>query len=387
MTTTRLVSLLPTACLAATLAAQSATWIVDVHNGPGADFTSLQTAIFSVAPGDMLIVRGGNYQPAVVDRPLTIVGDGNVVITGSGGYMPGFMVMPLPAGTTLSMTGITFAALALTNESLRVSAGPGTVILDRVRSALVTNLSTSDDVRITRSQFDHGVGVQSSTAALDRCTIGPRSTASLGALAASLVVTGSHVVLNRCQVHGQDVYVGPGASLPATPGISLSASTLVLCDDGTGAIAPGVGGSQSAITGTGVVELDPHAVLQPTGSAPAIAGPVAVTKVRPSLAVDAGAPGGIVEVDLFGPTGDGYIEAVGLAVAPTIDPALQDLLWVDPLLLWSIGTFGPTGRAMQQIPLPNSPIIVGISFSWQAASFGVVSGLALSNPVSYVHPL
>jgi hypothetical protein len=386
MTRALVVQAFSATCMAACLFAQSATWIVDVHNGPGTNFTSLQTAIISAAAGDRLLVRGGNYQPALVDRPLSIVGDGNVVIVGSGGYSPGFLVLPIPEATTLAITGITFAATALTHESLRINAGAGTVILDRVHSTLLTTLSYSEDVRITRSQFDQGFQPFQSSAAMDRCVVGPLERTFSNSGRASLIATSSHLVLNRCQVRGADAYAVNGFLFPATAAIDLSASTMVLCDDGSGSIAAGTGGSTPAVLGSGVLEIDPHAVLVPTGSAPAVSGVVAVTRIRPSLSVDAGSPGGIVEVDLFGPAGDGYLEAIGLATAPWIDPVLQDRLWLQPTLLWDIGTFGASSRAHQQIPLPNSQVLIGVSFTWQAVSFGATSGLALSNPVSYVHP-
>ena len=37
------------------------TYVVDVNNGPGTNFTTLQTAITTVPAGSTLLVRAGNY--------------------------------------------------------------------------------------------------------------------------------------------------------------------------------------------------------------------------------------------------------------------------------------------------------------------------------------
>ncbi|MCA8952855.1 MAG: hypothetical protein KDE27_25320 [Planctomycetes bacterium] len=363
--------------------AQGATWIVDANNGPGTHFTSLSAAVFTSAPGDLLLVRSGNYQPVFLDRPLFIVADSGAIVTGSGGYGPGFMVGAMPAGSTTAIVGLTLAATSLTHESLRVMAGPGTVILDRIHSTEYSTLLYSDDVRCSRCEFDRGLTTNVSTAALERCRIGPHP---WDIDPASLRATGCYLRLERCVVRGRDPQPYFGTTLPATPAIELSATTLVLGDDGSGAIAAGAVGPAAAIVGSGVVEVDPHVTLLPSGGAMSTQGVSVTARVRPSLAVDAGPPGGAVALDLFGPNGDGYLEAVGIAVPPTVSPAVADRLWLQPMLLWSIGTFGPSGRATAQVPLPNLPIIVGVSFTWQAAAFGAVSGLAVSNPVSYVHP-
>ncbi|MFO1077589.1 MAG: hypothetical protein U1E73_07670 [Planctomycetota bacterium] len=371
---------------AAALGAQGATWIVDVNNGPGTNFTSLQAAIFTASPGDLLLVRAGTYQPAVLNQPLTIVADHGAAVAGSGAYGPGFEVHSIPAGTTAAIVGLTLAATSLTHESLRIINCQGTVILDRVHSTEYSTVSTADDVRFSRCEFDKGLSPAWSTVALDRCRVSPYPW-TVGP--ASLRATGSYLRLDRCTVNGRDpASVGPipGLLVPATPAIELTNSTLVLGDDGSGTIAAGAVDPTSAIVGSGTVELDPHVTLVASGGAPLTTGVTVTTRVRPSFAVDAGPPGGVVALDLFGPAGDGYIEAVGLAVTPAIDPVLQDRLWLQPLLLWSLGSFGASGRVVAQVPLPNSPLIVGVSFTWQAASFGAVSGLAVSNPVTYVHP-
>lgn len=56
------------ACVLAASAAASSTYVVDDNPGPGVDFNSIQSAIAAVAPGDVLIVRPGNYGAITLDK-------------------------------------------------------------------------------------------------------------------------------------------------------------------------------------------------------------------------------------------------------------------------------------------------------------------------------
>lgn len=364
--------------LGTTLTAQ-ATWIVDANNGPGTDFTSLQIAIYSAAPGDRLFVRAGTYQPGILDRPLAIVGDGNPVVAGNGGYSPGFLVQSLPAGSLTTITGMVFAAGSLSNESLRVQSGPGTIVLDGVESSLSTSVGASSDVRFAHSHFLQGLKIENSTCLLDECQVLPDAGQTVFS---GLNTSSSHVVLNRCQVTGRS-----SATLFATAAIESTSSTLVLTDDGTGSIVAGIGALPiAAIRGTGTAQIDPHVLLVPSGGAPAVTGVAATTRARPSLAITAGPAGGTIDLDLFGTTGEIYVEAVGLALPAIYVPGFDDTIWVQPLMHWTAGVFNATGHALEAIPVPNLPLVPGFSFTWQAAAFSQ-TGITLSNAVSYVHPM
>ncbi|HLQ39285.1 MAG TPA: hypothetical protein VK348_15860 [Planctomycetota bacterium] len=61
---------------AATAPAQTV-WIVDASNGPGANFTNLPAAYAAAAPGDVVMMRPGNYWtgvPFLMSKGITIVG-------------------------------------------------------------------------------------------------------------------------------------------------------------------------------------------------------------------------------------------------------------------------------------------------------------------------
>lgn len=51
------------------------TWVVDDDGGPGVDFTSLQVAIDTAAPGDLILVRPGVYGNFDLAKALTILGE------------------------------------------------------------------------------------------------------------------------------------------------------------------------------------------------------------------------------------------------------------------------------------------------------------------------
>src|SRR5262249_41284342 len=63
-------------------AAPARTWTV---GGTGADFPFIAPAIAAASAGDEIHVRGGVYrEDLVVDKPLTIVGDGRPTLFGTG---------------------------------------------------------------------------------------------------------------------------------------------------------------------------------------------------------------------------------------------------------------------------------------------------------------
>lgn len=68
-------SVLATIALVSTAIAQPATWVIDVANGPGADFTDLPTAVAAAVTGDTLVVRPGTYTGFETNQGLTILGE------------------------------------------------------------------------------------------------------------------------------------------------------------------------------------------------------------------------------------------------------------------------------------------------------------------------
>jgi hypothetical protein len=64
--------------LSSTAAAAGSVWVVAPSAGPGIDFTSVQAAVDAASDGDLVLIRGGAYPPAVValgGKSVQLVGD------------------------------------------------------------------------------------------------------------------------------------------------------------------------------------------------------------------------------------------------------------------------------------------------------------------------
>jgi hypothetical protein len=107
------------------------TWTVD-DDGP-ADFGSLPAAVAAAADGDTLLVRPGSYGQIVLDgKGLTIVGQGDVSVTGGGFFtpaVPSLDVVNLGVNQRLVLRNLDFFGATITNDGLRMTrledcAGP-----------------------------------------------------------------------------------------------------------------------------------------------------------------------------------------------------------------------------------------------------------------------
>ncbi|MFO1077037.1 MAG: hypothetical protein U1E73_04840 [Planctomycetota bacterium] len=375
--------------LLATAAAAQATWVVDIANGPGANFTQIQPAITAAAPGDRILVRSGSYDTFVLGKPLSILGIGTPLVSGYTAASPIPAVTGLPAGTQVSITNLRFPLSSANPIALSIANCQGAVVLDRVATLAPIQVVNSSDVRGRQCDFQAATRLTGSDAAFERCTfhgswISPYVPGNLPGLA----IANGTVIASRCVFRGGDYSTGHIFVAPAGPAIDLAAATLTIVDDGSGLAAGGNGSPASAITGSGTLILDPQFALQPTGGAAAIDPAVAVvSRATPSLAVDVGPPGGTVDGDLAGTPGHGWFLFVG-TVAPRhgLAPVVGDI-WVTPVLLLGSGVIGATGRVGVQVPLPNSPILGGYSFTWQGLTLDAAGAILTTNPSSYVHGL
>src|SRR5262245_52936976 len=95
--------------LAGALGAQQ-TWVVDQALGPGADFDQIQPAVDAAAPGDVILVRQGLYEPVHVQKGLTITAEAGVTVESSlilfFGGMPAVRVAQVPIGQTCVLDGL-----------------------------------------------------------------------------------------------------------------------------------------------------------------------------------------------------------------------------------------------------------------------------------------
>ncbi len=98
---------LPRAVLAAVLLGTAAlaqsTWVVDAQNRPGAQFLDLPPAVAHAAPGDLIVLRGGNavaYSAAVIGRSLRLRTEQGEALVDR------ITVRSLPAGETVTLWNV-----------------------------------------------------------------------------------------------------------------------------------------------------------------------------------------------------------------------------------------------------------------------------------------
>lgn len=113
---TELLRFLWVALLAIPAPAQT-TWIVDRNNGPGTHFTDLPPAVQAAAAGDIIRLRptpvGQVYEAAVIDKPLSILGDPFLPPACIGV----FEVRGIPAGQTFVLRSIKLGTEETSNRS------------------------------------------------------------------------------------------------------------------------------------------------------------------------------------------------------------------------------------------------------------------------------
>lgn len=187
-----------TALLAASAAASS-TYVVDDNPGPGVDFTSISAAVAFATPGDVLLVRAGNYGAFTLDKELTILGAFGVAIA-QGSRIE----------NVASPDGVRMAELQFTTLEIANCAGP--VLCDQV-NVLATGLSGSSYEPALRVSASSDVRFQ-------RSTIRGRNGSSSGDQGRlGAWVDGSRIEFGGCTLRGGsgadfgvDTDGGPGAS-------------------------------------------------------------------------------------------------------------------------------------------------------------------------------
>jgi hypothetical protein len=142
--------------------AGATTWIVDVNNGPGTDFTQISTAIANVGAGDTLIVRPGPYASFVLDKQLSIVGLSDV-------SFPNATIQNLPAGTTTVLANLQQTVVAV--NGFNISSNAGAVMVDQLTCAGGVQVTGSADVRFRRLDAQSGVGSSTSRVEIADSTV------------------------------------------------------------------------------------------------------------------------------------------------------------------------------------------------------------------------
>ena len=371
--------------LAAPAMAQT-NWIVDINNGPGADFTQIQSAIDAATAGDIIEVRPGNYSAISLAKAISIQGGPGVLIDQSGIPIatPAITVSGIAAGQVASIYGIsTTTPLSLTGFGGVIASSPGRVHIEDC-DFFSMGLIVSDSQPWLADVFANGMRIVNSTAVLNECT---SITVNGGLFRVPAVdLETSTLIANRCTFRGHD---DQSIRTTAGPAIDSMASTMFITDDGTGSVSSGAQTTPiSAIVGTGDLTIDPGVIVNGSGGGtPFEPGINVVSRTVPSLRA-LGAPlGGNVQIDLFSPEGDSYFLLAGLPATPVPFAPFGGHFSIGTIIiLAATGVQGPSQRATLSVPVANDPGFLGAVVGWQALSGDVNSGpLYLSNPDAYIH--
>lgn len=261
--------------------ARAHVYLVDDTPGPGVQFNSIVAAVAAAHPGDVLLVRPGNYLTFEVSEGITIFGiDGGAAVHG------GYTVRDLPANQVFRAVRLSAVPILVGSlPHLTITNCEGTVILDHSGILGLASATNSRDVRIRDSSFrgpggqfeghgsaGEGFYVNASRVEFVDCTLtggnalGPPMSVVLGVGGAGLAISdGAEVHISRSTLRG-----GTGGSSTSVEvggaggdGLRVIGSSLERCRvlvtgtpahvfegaaGGMGSLAPGVAGTGIAAT-------------------------------------------------------------------------------------------------------------------------------------------
>lgn len=263
--------------------------VVDAGALPGTAFVSIPDAISAANPGDTIVVRDGNHDPFVLSKGVTILADPFVFMLG------GFEVSGVPAGEVAVLRGLkpmlahpsVDRGVSLRNnlgavylEDIDTTAGLGIIL-----GAVIDNCALVGLARCTFSGGPAALVVDSSTVHMTKCHINPSASLTRSP---GMTVTASHVVLTETRVSGG---FAAGLLVTAGDGLRLDSGFVHV---GRGSMISGgldnFGTPSNAVdTVAGQLALDPRAQLFPQNGGAPVAGPVIPTTQRLAVVATTGA--------------------------------------------------------------------------------------------------
>jgi hypothetical protein len=386
-------------CCAAAIG-QGQIFVVDAFNGPGASFTSLQTAVLSVPDGSTLLVRNGSYAPVLVDgKGLAILGDSGVIITNPTAS-PFLEIRNTQANQPVVVRGLKGGLGSSSSFSMLITNAAGPVTLDGVAVAatyagqvLTVTGSTQVDVRnwTMGGLFSTPVLIDNSVVVFERCNLFgsyaggvPKGGGFAGMPA--LIATNSQVQLIHSIVRGGNgvsIWRPPpwvSYTLPGAPAVQLQASALRaigfashLLWGGTGPGAPQL----PAIVGNGSARVDPLITM----AGPVAPGIALQRPTMPSLLAGSAAPGGVLTIERFGAPNVWCVVATSLRGPSSALPGVLDPIWIGAAGVLVDAVMVPaSGAFMLQRTVPNVPTLRGLQFVWQSGDVTAAGLVEVSNP-------
>lgn len=358
-------------------AALAQTFVVDVANGPGTNFTDLGTATAAVPSGAVLVVRPGVYggQILIHGKSLTVLAEPDAKLGGSTLVS----IQGIAATQSVFVRGLqmqappmTFGGIAI---SCQTSAGP--ICLENMTVGPASIGPVSFEAAGCSSLWLRGCSF-SVSARFTNCDAVLRGTyvqafgqsISLDAV----VQSGGSVQLVDCIVTGRGGFFG-------NPAVQMTGGTLRLLGGTTITGGTSVTGPPGlAIAGTGTVRRDLGVTL--SGGGTVVAPTITVTTVEmPRLTVDEVLPAGTVETKLHGPIGHAGFVLVSLTGPSFPLPFLADSVWIDPLSMLVVvsGIPGPGAPVAASISMPAVSTTLGFQIVWQGLTLEATAGFQISN--------
>jgi hypothetical protein len=387
--------------------ASAGVWIVDDDGGPGVDFTDLQPAIDAASPGDLVVVRAGEYGPFVLDIGLRIVAEpGPQPHVGESGEL-----RDVPAGWRALVAGLRLDMLYAHDCEGDVLVDACTLGMKVGRPSLL--VERCDLVVMSRSQVkgisggqemppiyppnaERAAEVTDSTVAWSACTLEGGSGGThykADGKPGEPAVWASHSTL-FCQTshiqggHGgkywgpyPDEYISDGGD--GAPGLLLDACHVEIFGRATDLVIGGQDGVPSWFGEPGepasaVVALDSDVIhsgagFVTQGGKPVFDGTASsfdeVTPAVPPLTLAGDALlGGSFEPVLEAAPGAQFLLWISpfSGVQPVGNKHTQLLLASAQLFALAAGTVGPSGVFDLPLKLPDSPLLQGLALHLQA---------------------
>jgi hypothetical protein len=416
-----LASILFGGCVLATAQAANQVHVVDGDGGPGVDFVSLQTAVSTVADGDILLVRdcGVPYATAnLASKSLTIVGVRDV--NGDRPIARGLAIEDLGVAQGVVVRGLEFDALPQHfSTAFAVRDCAGSVFVE--------------DCVLAQSAPDHVLALMVTVSAsprtvFTRCSITAQPNVGLpvGGFGAVHLENGSVSLYECALVGGQGrnaaVPLIGGVATPSSPGsaglsivtgsVFASGCTFVGGDGGNGAfqastltcVAAAVGGpavvaqgdpstrvltildSTFAVGASGVAAGScPAPGVAPFVIDPAVTTSSVVGDIRRTFEVTSPSPEGqLTTTTLTGVPGEFALLLLAFSGNGAYTPAVVGALaGTPPLTVIALGALPPSGTLSFSVPIPVGGLpasIDGVNLYEQAVVAGASGFGLLSSP-------
>jgi hypothetical protein len=115
--------------------------VVDASGGPGSHFSDLPPAVLAAQPGDLILVRVGQYSGCALDKGLTILGEGNPFSYPDSARIGALAIAHAPAGPPVVLANLDIL-------EWEVEDVQATVVLEGVYSNQPARIHDSRDVRL-----------------------------------------------------------------------------------------------------------------------------------------------------------------------------------------------------------------------------------------------